>query len=358
LDALNVSDDPADQSGQGGKHDYAGRDIVTLIRDVKVLEAIDRVFVSGQSATVEMTTPAQRLLRVSVSLAGVGEKPSATIMIVDITAERGLEVQKADFFSNASHEMKTPVTSILGFSELLNRVDAAAGLTAADATAPSDSVKTVAGVAGGASADADSATTPPDLNVSLSAEQRSAALRRIEAEARRLAELIDDILLISNLESNTDVPKRTLFDFADIIEEVVACLPAQDTDRPITLNLQLEHLEVNANQRQMRELCTNLIENAIKYNKPGGSVTVSLKQDAAVAVLTVTDTGIGIAAENQERVFERFFRVETGRDKRVAGTGLGLSIVKHIVNLYAGEITLRSRPGTGTSIETRLPILD
>jgi two-component system phosphate regulon sensor histidine kinase PhoR len=113
---------------------------------------------------------------------------------------------------------------------------------------------------------------------------------------------------------------------------------------------------VCANQRQLHDLCANLIENAVKYNVPGGSVSISLKAEGITAVFSISDTGIGIPERHQSRVFERFFRVDSGREKKIGGTGLGLSIVKHITNLYGGEISLESEEGKGTRIEVRLPV--
>jgi two-component system phosphate regulon sensor histidine kinase PhoR len=297
----------------GLQNDANAHGMTTLLRDARLLAAVDNAVQGGQSSTVEIKPKSGLVLRVSVSPAPAGDEPGATVMLVDITAERKLEKQKADFFSNASHELKTPITSILGFSELLNQ-----GAVEGEA-------------------------------------EKKEVLRRIEKEAGRMSGLINDILMISNLESKAEPTEYAAFDFSEVIKEVAASISPIKEGAPVAIDLQLEPVTMLANVRQLRELCANLIENAVKYNKPGGSVTVSLNAEGKTAVLTVRDTGVGIPEKYQQRVFERFFRVDSGRDKRAGGTGLGLSIVKHIVGLYDGEISLESKLGEGTKIEIRLP---
>jgi two-component system phosphate regulon sensor histidine kinase PhoR len=229
------------------------------------------------------------------------------------TNSKLLEQQKQDFFSNASHELKTPITSIAGFSEMLSN------------------------------------------DIIEDEEARREVLRRIETEAKRMTELITDILTISRLESRNAPQKPTAFDLGETVREAIRSVSSIDSSVQIRTDVAV--VLITADKRQMFELCANLLENAIKYNKPNGSVTVTLRTENKYAVLLVEDTGIGIPAELQPRVFERFYRVDVGRDKKTGGTGLGLSIVKHIVQTYNGEIALTSSPGTGTKIEVRLPII-
>jgi len=230
-----------------------------------------------------------------------------------LSNQKQLEQQKRDFFSNASHELKTPVTSILGFSEMLNQ-------------------SIVKGEA-----------------------EKKDIMKRLEKEAKRLSELINDILTISKLESNNMEEEYTEFYFDDVIMEAVNSISPIKNNTHIKITTDLDRVSYRANKRQIYELCANLIENAVKYNKPDGSVSISLKAKDHNTILKVTDSGIGIPAEYQTRVFERFFRIDHGRDKKVGGTGLGLSIVKHIVNLYGGELYLQSKTDEGTTIEIILP---
>jgi len=275
--------------------------IYQLTHDQTVLKALRQALEENQSAVFDLEL-GHRQAEFRITSTALG----ATMLVVDTTAQQLLQQQKRDFFSNASHELKTPVTSILGFSQLL-----AAGQV----------------------------SEPTEV------------IARIESEAARLSDLISDILTVSRLESNRKQGERVRFSLAELVNEAMQALPAGE----IPVQLDLCDVEVHANRRQVFELCTNLLENALRYNKPGGSVTVRVRDDGDYGKLTVQDTGIGIAPQYQARVFERFFRVDYGRDKSRGGTGLGLAIVKHIVNLHGGRISLHSREGRGTTIRVWLP---
>ena len=171
-----------------------------------------------------------------------------------------------------------------------------------------------------------------------------------------MSEIVNDILTISKLESSNNPSEHTEFDFGEVVREAVDSISPIKDDTIIEINLDLDDVRYRADKRQIYELCVNLIENAVKYNKPNDKVNVSLKTEDANVVLTVKDTGIGIPAEYQSRVFERFFRVDSGRDKKADGTGLGLSIVKHIFSIYGGKISLRSKKDAGTMIVVSLPL--
>ncbi|MDR1158835.1 MAG: PAS domain-containing protein [Oscillospiraceae bacterium] len=308
----------------GCREDVVSKDILTLIRDPDIHRALDDALRHGRSSALDRETPGGLVLHVSVSPAASGEAGAngpgtgtgATVMLLDITPARRLEEQKRDFFSNASHELKTPITSILGFSEMLSR-------------------RLITGES-----------------------ERDEVLQRIETEARRMSGLIGDILTVSDLESRRAPPDSQRFDFAEVVREAVDSVSPVRGGAAIEITAEVESVPVRANRRQLHELCVNLIENAVKYNKPGGQVHITLQAAGRAAVLVVRDTGIGIPPEHQARVFERFFRVDAGRDKKVGGTGLGLSIVKHIVNLYGGEISLQSQKDVGTRIEVRLPVAE
>ena len=220
--------------------------------------------------------------------------------------EKQLEQKKQDFFTNASHELKTPITSILGFSEMLS-----SGMV--------------------------------DNNTDIA--------KRIADEAKNLSELINDILTVSKLESNQVAENRTDVNFADVIKKVVS----SSENSSIQIKLDIEDIIINADIQHLRELCTKLIENAIRYNKPNGTVFVSLKEDFDYITLRVKDTGIGIAQEHQPQIFDRFFCAEHGRDKKSGGTGLGLAIAKNIVSLYKGNISLKSKLDEGTEVIVILP---
>jgi len=289
--------------------------IYHLTRNQHVVDAITLALEHGQSSMFDLELKEDLIVNCYVS-PSVTEKTNAgaTVLIVDMTSQKQLEQQKRDFFSNASHELKTPVTSILGFSEMLGK----------------DIIK--------------------------DESEKAAIISRIETEAKRLSELISDILTISKLEGSHAGAEYTDVHFTEVVKEAIASILPVNDDTEIEISADLDNIFYRANKRQLFELCVNLIENAVKYNQPNGKVFVSLKTEQQTVVLTVRDTGIGIPPEHQARVFERFFRVDYGRDKKIGGTGLGLSIVKHIVNLYGGTISLQSKKNTGTTVTVSFPM--
>ena len=245
-----------------------------------------------------------------------GKVVGALAMVEDITELRRLEQVRTDFVANVSHELKTPLTSIKGFVETL----------------------------------LDGAINNPPM-----AEK---FLKIIMLEAERLTRLINDILSISKLESGmNDVPTERVqldkmaFEVADMLrihaEEKQVTINAHRNKKPVYIIGNPDHVE---------QMLINLIENAIKYNKPGGSVTVHVFGNDREANLTISDTGIGIPEEHLPRLFERFYRVDKGRSRSMGGTGLGLAIVKHIVRGMNGEIEVHSKFGEGTEFLVTLPI--
>jgi len=282
--------------------------IYNLTRNKNLLDAVQSAL-DGHSSTFEVKLK-KRVVNAYIRPSRAPDTPGVTMLLIDITSEKRLKVQKRDLFSNASHELKTPITSIIGFSEMLNK----------------DMIK--------------------DEN------EKKTTTQRIETEAKRMSVLIDDMLTISQLETNKR-RELTSFDFSKVAREAINTLLPRTTD--IKINDNLENIQCYADKHQIYNLCVNLIDNAIKYNIPSGNVKVTLIKKDGCAVFSVSDTGIGISLENQSRVFERFFRAEHSR--RIAGTGLGLSIVKHIVVIHNGEISLKSNERSGTTIAVKLPIL-
>ena len=298
------------------KNDFQLERIYNLTRNQTILSALQSALDNGQSSMFDLNIQKGLIVNVYISPSITSESEvGATMLIVDMTAEKQLEQQKRDFFSNASHELKTPITSILGFSEMLHN------------------------------------------GIVKSEDEKNIVIGRIETEAKRLSELINDVLTISKLESNSEQKEYTDFSFGEVISEAVNSISPIKDDTTIEIKMDLDDAICRADKHQIYELCVNLIENAVKYNKPNGKVAISLKTESGNIVLTVKDTGIGIPSEHQSRIFERFFRVDYGRDKKVGGTGLGLSIVKHIVSIYGGKISLQSKKDSGTTITVSLPIL-
>jgi two-component system phosphate regulon sensor histidine kinase PhoR len=220
---------------------------------------------------------------------------------------------RQEFFSNASHELKTPLTSIRGYLELLEN---------------------------------DMATNE---------EMKKDFLLRIKKEAGNMTNLINDILMISRLETKEAEVILSEVRLAPLVKEVCEALEPLAREYEVTLSFDCRPITLYANSQQLREVLSNLITNAIKYNKPKGRVWVTVTTEADEVIIIVQDTGVGIPEDAKQRIFERFFRVDKGRSKKVGGTGLGLSIVKHIVNYYNGSIEVESKIGEGSKFTIHLP---
>jgi len=258
-----------------------------------------------------------RPLRLYVSaMKQEGKVMGALAIVEDITELRRLEQVRTDFAANVSHELKTPLTSIQGFVETL---------------------------------DAGAIDNP---------EMAHKFLRIIMMETERLTRLINDILSISKLESGDNEVATERIRLDKKAHDVCEMLSIHASEKQVTINSRLNHepVYIIGNPDRVEQLLINLTENAIKYNKPGGSVTVQVFANANEANVTISDTGIGIAEEHLPRLFERFYRVDKGRSRQMGGTGLGLAIVKHIVRTMGGEIEVHSKLGEGTEFLITLPL--
>ena len=290
--------------------------------DVKLDEVFTEAMRQGGVYTNEVAARTamgrgHRPLRLYVSPMRRDDKVVGALAIVeDITELRRLEQVRTDFAANVSHELKTPLTSIRGFVETL---------------------------------EAGAIDNP---------EMAHKFLKIIIMETERLTRLINDILSISKLESGDDevATERIRLDKKayDICEMLM--IHAQEKQVTINCHLNREPVYIIGNPDRVEQLLINLTENAVKYNVPGGSVTVQVFANDKEANVTISDTGIGIAEENLPRLFERFYRVDKGRSRQMGGTGLGLAIVKHIVRSMDGEIEVHSKLGEGTEFLVTLPL--
>ena len=237
------------------------------------------------------------------------------IALNDITALKKLEQMRTEFVSNVSHELKTPLTSIRGFVETLKS---------------------------GAIEDTEIAAHFLDI---------------IDIEAERLYILINDILQLSEIEAmrkDENVSKHYL---KDILSEVMLILENAANKKNVTLEVNSDpDIVILVNKDRIKQMLINLIDNAIKYNFENGTVFINAVKASGKLVISIKDTGIGIPEAHQSRIFERFHRVDKGRSRNMGGTGLGLSIVKHIVNLYSGDIRVISEPGKGSEFIIQLPL--
>lgn len=234
-------------------------------------------------------------------------------IIVDTTEKNRNEQIRRDFSANVSHELKTPLTTIKGFAEMIN----------SGAIYEKQDIIKYTGL--------------------------------INREGERLLSLINDIIRLSEIEENRPI-ENCLFDVSKIANDVVSSLKFKADEKDLKLSLNSENIQIMANQSYINELITNLADNSIKYNVQGGRVDISISRHEGNLKIIVSDTGIGIPKEHQERIFERFYRVDKSRSKQTGGTGLGLSIVKHIVLMYKGTINLDSKVDEGTKITIILPI--
>ena len=235
------------------------------------------------------------------------------LFLMDVTEQQRAQKSREEFSANVSHELKTPLTSISGFAELM-----ASGMASS-----SDDVKMFSGL--------------------------------IRKESSRLLSLIDDIIRLSRIEANTEQLQEEVELLSLSQEECEHLLPAAD-QKGIRIVCDGEAAFVRGNRTMLREVVYNLCENAVKYNKNEGSVHVCIHKTKDTVVLSVKDTGIGIPKEHHDRIFERFYRVDKSRSKETGGTGLGLSIVKHIVQAHGGSLTIDSELGQGSCICAIFPL--
>mgnify|MGYP000082222260 FL=1 len=187
-------------------------------------------------------------------------------------------------------------------------------------------------------------------------EMKKEFLYRIKKEAQNMANLINDILMISRLETKEAEVVIKEVRICPLVNEVIASLRPLAANNDITVEVNCMPFTVKANDGQMKELLSNLISNAIIYNKPGGRVNITITKEGSDAIFIVEDTGVGIPEESKARVFERFYRVDKARSREMGGTGLGLSIAKEIVEAHGGSIMAESELGKGTEITVRLPV--
>ena len=290
-----------------GTHHDIGRDLVFLIEKLPVYEQITEHIGENFAFNCAYDDKYLSVVITKVTNEVICDDISAIIIVTDITKEKLIEKQKSDFFANASHELKTPITVMQGFAEVL-------------------------------------------MNKEGMDDTSKKQLGRIYKECLRLGSLISDMLMLSKIESG-DAPVRALSEVAleDIAKEVLDGLSEKAGSRNITAKI-VGSAKICADQTMIFELVENLVSNAIKYNKDGGSVTVSMTETDTGVCLKVEDTGIGIEKEHLPRLCERFYRVDKSHSKRIGGTGLGLAIVKHICAINDAELSIESEFGVGTTV--------
>lgn len=304
-----LSINPAAMSLFRTSRDCIGQDILTVERSLPLQELI-RDAAGGKHAETVLTVSGREY---QLEASPVQGEPAGGVCILAFEATDKLlaERMRREFSANVSHELKTPLQSIIGAAELLE-------------------------------------------NGMVKQEDIPHFVTRIRTEAARLVALIEDIIRLSELDEGGSMPLESVPLLALAQETASALAPAAEA-AGVQISVGGEAAAVTGVRRLLHEIVYNLCDNAIKYNTPGGSVSLTVLPQEDGALLTVADTGIGVPQEHQGRIFERFYRVDKSHSKATGGTGLGLSIVKHAVQYHGGSIRLESEPGRGTRISVFLP---
>lgn len=292
--------------------EWIGKDFLYLSRDFKLKEMMDKAEEKGKSKL--FMDKGNRKYQLNLSRLLSGEERIGTAIIIFDVSERALaEKSRREFSANVSHELKTPLQSIMGSAELLE-------------------------------------------HKLVKKEDEAEFMAKIRAEAGRLLSLIEDIIKLSQLDEGRGLETEAV-KLPEVVEEVLFLLREKAEKAEVHLKLSEEEKDIilSGNRAMLTDIIYNLCDNGIKYNKKGGEVCISLSETKEEVEISVKDTGIGISAEHRDRVFERFYCVDKSRSKKTGGTGLGLAIVKHTVGLLGGRIELISEVDKGTEVNIRFP---
>lgn len=301
---------PFAQSIFGVREEAIGKDIHQVIQNTD-LDHMMQVWDSFQELELKPSSKTVVRYKTTNLTSERGYQRGKVTVIQDVTDLKKLELMRSQFVANVSHELKTPLTSIKGFTETLRSVD-------------------------------DPRTKDKFLDI-------------IDAESERLRRLIEDILSLSAIEHQSEGQKE-IVEAAERTKSTLSLLEGQARAKNVDLTLLIKgRPRFWGNEDQYRQLLINLLDNAIKYTEPHGRVKVRLEEVEDQVRLTLSDTGTGIGAEHLERIFERFYRVDASRDRAKGGTGLGLAIVKHIVLNFGGSIRVQSKVGRGTTFFITFP---
>lgn len=287
-----------------------GTSLLALSRNLELQEAVQEAM-EGKTAS-RKTTLFGRIIQIQAAAVGAEQELSGVaVVLFDITQQEQAEQRRREFTANVSHELKTPLQSISGYSELMK-----CGMT-----------------------------RPEDVQP---------FAQRIYTEAQRLIRLVEDIINLSHLDEGGGYEWQQL-ELRKQAQSVIGSLSEIAAGTGITVRLEGQAVTMRGIPELVHGIVYNLCDNAIKYNRPGGSVTVTTQEQDGEAILTVADSGIGIPEEERDRIFERFYRVDKSHSKEVGGTGLGLSIVKHAAMLHNAKIEVDSKVGQGTTFRVRFP---
>ena len=298
---------------EAGPVEFVGRNYL-IVNRTQEMHACVKAALAGESEDAEFSMYGRVYHVYASPMVRLAEVQGAVVIVLDETQQRMAERSRQEFSANVSHELKTPLTSISGYAEMMEN-----GMVAS-----MEDIRTFSG--------------------------------SIHKEALRLIALIEDIIRLSRIDE--EPRQENLLEpvkMDDLCGAVLESLEPVAQKAGVTMKLEGNVPAVLGEDSMLSEMVYNLCENAIKYNRPGGSVWVRLEEQAEEICLTVKDNGIGIPEDSQLRVFERFYRVDKSRSKQIGGTGLGLSIVKHVVEFHQGRVELESALGAGTEIRVFLP---
>lgn len=288
-----------------------GKNILTVNRSLALQEVISDA-VAGKSAE-KIIELHERHYQVDASpVISDGAVGGIVLLLFDVTEKEDAEQLRREFTANVSHELKTPLHSISGYAEIIK----------------SDLI------------------SPEDIKPFAS---------KIYSEAQRMIQLVEDIINLSHLDEGADSMSFEDCDLYLMAQDTVASLSSEADASDITVTLSGDSAVIKGVPHMLSGIIYNLCDNAIKYNRPGGKVNIDIRELASSAILSVRDTGIGIPPEHQNRIFERFYRVDKSHSKEVGGTGLGLSIVKHAAKIHGAKVSVESTPGEGTCISLEFP---
>ena len=305
-----LSINPAARALFHAEPDCVGQDFLTVERSHEISCAIRRALEEGHAELRVERGGREYQLDIS-RIESEGTVIGAVLLAFDVTEQAFAERNRREFTANVSHELKTPLQSIMGSAELIE-------------------------------------------NGLVKQEDMPRFVGHIRTEAARLVTLIEDIIRLSQLDEGGELPFEPV-DLKKLAEEASASLASAAAEKQVTIRVHGDDRQITTVRRLASEIIYNLCDNAVKYNREGGSVDVTIDGTAHGAVVTVQDTGIGIPPEHQSRVFERFYRVDKSHSRQSGGTGLGLSIVKHAVQYLGGRIELESQPGKGTTMRVHFP---
>jgi two-component system, OmpR family, phosphate regulon sensor histidine kinase PhoR len=313
---IGASNEAACEAFSRGSGTLETKRLTAVIRDLNVHQAFQKALKKKESSEIrfEFHGGERRIYDLRTSPINLGGAPGAVGIFYDVTEIEKLETVRQEFLSNVSHELRTPLTAIIAFVETLED---------------------------GAIEDS---------------ENNRRFLGVIHKNADRMHRLIDDILTLSSIEAGRISVDIRQVDISSLIDDITTNVSAKAGARKIQIHAPIPSGSfVFADRSRLDQMITNLVDNAVKFNRSGGKIEISLKSPGDCDHITVKDEGEGISSEHLPRIFERFYRTDRARSREIGGTGLGLAIVKHLARLHGGEITVSSALGKGSAFTITLP---